>query len=86
MVAGEFNGDHKLDLAVANTRSNDVSVLIADTGKIDVLGVALPECLFGICVPWLCTSTGKAVSESVWKQGHVNPQVKERHADPLAGC
>jgi len=51
VVAGEFNGDHKLDLAVANTGSNDVSVLIADTGKIDVLGVALPECLFGICVP-----------------------------------
>lgn len=34
----------------------------------------------------LCTSTGKAVSESVWKKGYVNPQVKERHADPLAGC
>jgi hypothetical protein len=32
VAVGDFNGDGRLDLAVANQNSNDVSVLINNTG------------------------------------------------------
>jgi len=57
VAVGDFNGDSKPDLAVANSGSHDVSVLLNTCASSD-LGLVIARKLDTVILSWPVSSTG----------------------------